>query len=217
MPILFLFSKNVNLRKEFNWNLLLSKRGMKNKPKSDTSSGIWKIHAQFGKRKSADETAGDIASEPELGQASGISPNTPSNRGFHCPPQWSATSSRQNPSSSIADLPEQVLIQVLRVSGRSRTYGVCWKKPPATFSPIFRAHVPDVRSARKTGCGLAGRTFFNRPEASWHATSSWSNLSLDILIIQHSHMGTLFSLTEPYWFSLSRSGISGVPICAPRK
>ena len=43
---------------------------------------------------------------------------------------------------------------------------VCWKKPPAAFSPFFRAHVLPVRSARKNSCGLAGRTFLNRPEAS---------------------------------------------------
>ena len=35
---------------------------------------------------------------------------------------------------------------------------VCWKKPPAAFSPLSRAPVLSVRSARKNGCGLAGRT-----------------------------------------------------------
>ena len=34
------------------------------------------------------------------------------------------------------------------------------------FSPFFRVHVLEVRSTRKTGCGLAGRTFLNSPDAS---------------------------------------------------
>jgi hypothetical protein len=38
---------------------------------------------------------------------------------------------------------------------RPHLYGSVKKKPPAVFSPFFRAHVLSVRSARKKGCGLA--------------------------------------------------------------
>jgi hypothetical protein len=55
----------------------------------------------------------------------------------------------------------------------SRINRVCGKNPPAAFPPFSRAHVLSVRSARKNGCSLAGRTlrkdsghaFLNRPGA----------------------------------------------------
>ncbi len=55
------------------------------------------------------------------------------------------------------------------------------KKTPAAFSPFFRAHVLEVRGAGKTGCGLAGQTFLNRPDASglqrtYGPTGAWKSL-----------------------------------------
>jgi len=42
--------------------------------------------------------------------------------------------------------------------------------PPAAFSPLGRAHVLLVRSARPSGCGLAGRAFLNTP---WDGEGAW--------------------------------------------
>ena len=66
-------------------------------------------------------------------------------------------------------------------------------KPPVAFSPVFRTHVLEVRSAPKNGCGLAGRTlrkdsghaFLNRPEASDIQCARWIYRPLGITI-QHS-------------------------------
>ena len=52
-----------------------------------------------------------------------------------------------------------------RYQADERTWWVCWKKQPAAFSPFCRAHVMPVRSVRQNDCGLAGRTFLNRPTA----------------------------------------------------
>ena len=41
--------------------------------------------------------------------------------------------------------------------------GAVQKNPSAAFSPLFCVHVLFIRSAQKNGCGLAERTFLNRP------------------------------------------------------
>ena len=42
--------------------------------------------------------------------------------------------------------------------------GLLKKAASGVLSPFIRAHVLRVRSARKNGCGLAGRTFLNDPK-----------------------------------------------------
>jgi hypothetical protein len=44
--------------------------------------------------------------------------------------------------------------------------GLLKKAASGVLAIFFRAHVLEVRSARKNACGLAGQTFLNRPEAS---------------------------------------------------